>query len=186
MSKSGSSVRTPVVDKNGKMTHVWKKDSAVSTSQKLSVSPVVTDSRKDDRGEIAFARALEICAEHPFYEEKFSPILHDMAESYGNPWVGRTRAVFDRGDGYVIKVPLNQEGVMASTNEFSTAEMDDSLIPVADCKFDFSTGMPLLVMEKVDTNVSNRYGKDMPDWLSYVDGAQVGYNSKGELVAYDL
>lgn len=29
-------------------------------------------------------------------------------------------------------------------------------------------------------------GKNVPDWLSYIDSAQAGVNRKGELVAYDL
>lgn len=110
-------------------------------------------------------------------------------KKYGTPEVGRTRAVFDRGDGYVIKVPLNGEGYMASNTEKRYSEMDDPYIPVAKCWYedDYSVtkeGFGVLVMEKV--KITRADYKNMPDWVMAVDCGQVGYNKAGELVAYDV
>lgn len=110
-------------------------------------------------------------------------------KKYGKPWVGRTRAVFDRGDGYVIKVPINGEGYFSNSREVNGYQMEDPYIPVAECwhQDDYSItpkGVPTLIMEKVE-HCKLDY-RDMPDWVGSVDCAQVGYNKKGELVAYDL
>lgn len=110
-------------------------------------------------------------------------------KKYGKPWVGRTRAVFDRGDGYVIKVPMNGEGYAANNAEVINASMEDPYIPVAECwhQEDYSItpkGVPTLIMEKVEHCRADY--RNMPDWVMSVDGGQVGYNKKGELVAYDL
>jgi hypothetical protein len=182
----GKLVPTSIVDKNGKRTTVHRKAFTPGLNPAVSLPPAQA-AKADEFGERAFAYALEVCSENPTFHEFVPPILEDLADKYGNPSVGRTRAVFDMGDGNVIKVPLNQEGAAASRNEYHSYNMDDPFIPVAKCDFyEEYERVPLLIMEKVDTNVPDRYGKDKPDWVSYVDGAQVGYNSKGELVAYDL
>lgn len=110
---------------------------------------------------------------------------------YGEPEVGRTRAVFDRGDGYVIKVPINGEGFAANSREVTTSEVEDPYTPVADCRHDTvydasSAGVSVLVMEKLSFEGVPRGYNNLPDWVMCVDGGQVGYNRKGELVAYDL
>lgn len=110
-------------------------------------------------------------------------------QKYGKPWVGRTRAVFDRGDGYVIKVPMNGEGYASNGREVNCYQMEDPYTPVAECwhQDDYSItpkGVPTLIMEKVEHCRADY--RDMPDWVMSVDGGQVGYNKKGELVAYDL
>jgi hypothetical protein len=112
-----------------------------------------------------------------------------FTKKYGQPWVGRTRAVFDRGDGYVIKVPMNGEGYAANNAEVINANMDDPYIPVANCwheeAYDITPkGVPTLVMEKVEHCKADY--KNMPDWVMSVDGGQVGYDKNGRLVAYDL
>lgn len=112
-------------------------------------------------------------------------------KKYGEPEVGRTRAVFDRGDGYVIKVPINGEGFIANDREVKTAETENPYTPVAHCYHDTlydvsSEGVSVLVMEKLSFEGVPRSYKDLPDWVGAVDCAQVGYNKKGELVAFDL
>jgi hypothetical protein len=110
---------------------------------------------------------------------------------YGEPDVGRTRAVFDRGDGYVVKVPINGEGFAANSREVITSEAEDPYTPVADCYHDTvydvsSDGVSVLVMEKLTFDGVPKSYKDLPDWVGAVDCGQVGYNKKGELVAFDL
>jgi hypothetical protein len=112
-------------------------------------------------------------------------------KKYGEPEVGRTRAVFDRGDGYVVKVPLNGEGFAANSREVLTSEAGDPYTPVAECYHDVvydvtSEGVSVLVMEKLSFEGVPRGYNDLPDWVMSVDGGQVGYNKKGELVAFDL
>lgn len=116
--------------------------------------------------------------------------IKTYTEKYGVAQVGRTRAVFDRGDGYMVKVPLNGEGFMANRSESLTSASDDTFIPVAKCWMEEDTSIPggsidILVMEKV-TPIEEIDYKKLPDWVGFVDCAQVGHDSKGKLVAYDL
>jgi hypothetical protein len=103
---------------------------------------------------------------------------------YGAPLgMGSSRFAFDRGDGYVVKVPHNERGLIANGTE---ANWDNPGIPLAECwlELDSEGAYYVLVMEKVD-----RYRKnpdDLPFWASCVDCYQVGYNRLNELVAYDL
>lgn len=127
----------------------------------------------------------------PYHGQIRKQIDH-YTKKYGQPLLGRTRAVFDRGDSYMVKVPMNGEDLMANQSEIMTYEAKDPYIPVAECRMetDYSVvpeGMPVLVMEKVDIESASklRY-KDMPDWVGSVDCGQVGYDRKGRLVAYDL
>lgn len=82
--------------------------------------------------------------------------------------------------------------LQAKRSEILTYETKDPYIPVAECRMetDYSVvteGMDVLVMEKVDIQGVSHLGyKDMPDWVGSVDCAQVGYDRKGLLVAYDL
>jgi hypothetical protein len=41
-------------------------------------------------------------------------------------------------------------------------------------------------MEKLSFEGVPRGYNNLPDWVMSVDGGQVGYNKKGELVAFDL
>jgi len=174
-------VLTPIVDRNGKATRVWKNPDAktrelpdVGSSSKFGVAG-------------AYDYAASVAEEDEYMKEVILPILTEFKSRYGEPECGRTRAVFDMGNGYVIKVPIDYEGMMASSNEFSTFEMEDSFIPVAECYFSREFEQPLLIMEKVDTSRNRRPDyKDLPNWVGFVDGGQVGYDSKGRLVAYDL
>lgn len=127
----------------------------------------------------------------PYHGETLK-LIDNYTRKYGEPMIGRTRAVFDRGDGYMLKVPLNGEGMMANSSEIMTYEANDSFIPVAECRIETdysgsSDGIGVMVMEKVDIEpVQNMSYNDLPDWVGYVDCAQVGYDKKGRLVAYDL
>lgn len=116
--------------------------------------------------------------------------IRKYTQKYGVAQVGRTRAVFDRGDGYMIKVPLNGEGFMANRSERLTSESDDTFIPIAKCWEEDDNSIPgegisVLIMEKV-TPIGNISYKELPNWVGYVDCAQVGHDRSGKLVAYDL
>lgn len=144
---------------------------------------------KDNKQRLEYIKGqMQEFAGDEYYDHTLNQIKL-FTKRYGQPMVGRTRAVFDRGDGYVIKVPMNGEGYAANNTEVIHASMDDPWIPVAECwhEEDYSItpkGVPTLVMEKVE-HCRLDY-KELPDWVMSVDGGQVGYNKKGELVAYDL
>ena len=127
---------------------------------------------------------------HPYYDITLKQI-NLYRRKYGEPEVGRTRAVFDRGDGYVVKVPINGESFAANSREARTSEADNPYTPVAECYHDTvydvdPDGVSVLVMEKLNFEGVPRSYRDLPDWVGSVDCGQVGYNRKGELVAYDL
>lgn len=116
--------------------------------------------------------------------------IKKFTREYGTPEVGRTRAVFDRGDGYMIKVPLNGEGFMANRSESLTSEAGDDFIPIAKCWQEDDKSIPdgeinVLIMEKVTPITTIDY-KALPNWVGFVDCAQVGHTKDGKLVAYDL
>ncbi|CAA9364783.1 MAG: hypothetical protein AVDCRST_MAG68-5076 [uncultured Gemmatimonadetes bacterium] len=98
----------------------------------------------------------------------------------------RTRAVYDRGDGYVVKVALNHEGFIANSRE---ANWTSTEVPLAPCWFEWPAdgGDAVLVMEKIVRFVESidEYNA-LPRWTGFVDCAQVGYLADGRLVAYDL
>jgi len=171
-------VRTPVTDKNGKLTHVWKNPEQTDTTQAGTTAvPSAAVAHRYD-----YEYAMDMLTDGEFSEDtELIPVFESLVEQYGDPWCGRTRATFDRGDGFVIKFSLDGEGAIATSNESKWA---DDFIPLADCRMEFIDDIPVLVMEKVEI-VTASY-QDMPDWVGYVDCGQVGRNSKGELVAYDL
>jgi hypothetical protein len=112
-------------------------------------------------------------------------LMHDLRERYGNPKMGSSRATFDRGDGYLIKVALVPIGQNTNRREARVAADPSSEIPMAKCWEETIDGIQVLVIEKVRIP-EGLWGMNLPDWVEQVDFKQVGYNSKGELVAYDL
>lgn len=104
---------------------------------------------------------------------------------------GSTRICFLNRAGRVIKIPFRRFGYDASLLEVHTYENfmskpEEGWTPTAECWFVKVDGIDvwLLSMERIQT--FSRRGKVLPDWVSTVDCGQVGYNSVGELVAYDL
>lgn len=100
--------------------------------------------------------------------------------------VGRTRVVFFLEDGAVVKVPFTEEGIAANRYEADVFNEEDPFIKMAKCNLEKVTenSPEILRMEKVTPILY--WDKPAPDWVSFVDCQQVGINSKGDLVAYDL
>lgn len=115
---------------------------------------------------------------------------------------GASRLTWRLPSGYVIKYPRNLWGV--KDNQLEAAVWKDRFDPekvlahyIAHdqwnenrektiCEFKFARcrlipNTCLLVME----HVAHFNSDDLPNWAREMDGAQVGYNRKGELVAYD-
>lgn len=118
------------------------------------------------------------------YGTKVRKLINELTLAHGTPSIGRTRAVFDMGNGYMMKVPFNDEGEYANGNEVKASSAENPMIPIAECFYHKVGDVDVIMMEKVNM-ISVDYEK-MPDWVGYVDCGQVGLNRKGDLVAYDL
>lgn len=128
----------------------------------------------------------------PAYEENVeagAELLESLSDVPAE--VGRTRHVLMYEDR-VVKVALDEEGCDANDFEASYSEEHgkDGFIPIADSRIEVwnaPSGRPVavLVMERVTPYFSASYS-EMPDWVGYVDCAQVGHDREGRLVAYDL
>lgn len=113
----------------------------------------------------------------------FTDVSNLMTSMYGEAiGAGNERMCWDRGDGYVIKVPYDDAGAFSNGVEADWQHSD--YIPLAKCWLDWLDGFPyaLLIMEKV-TPV--RDFSNLPKWTNAVDCVQVGYTVDGKLVAFD-
>jgi hypothetical protein len=100
---------------------------------------------------------------------------------------GQFRAVWIEGD-IVIKVPVCANGYRAlsgaAANAYEVREAEaggyphprtDDRVPISACRIVWhETGMPIVIMERIDTNPD----RDMPDWSRRVDKEQVGWNER--------
>ena len=119
------------------------------------------------------------------YAKSTKKLLIKLYRKYGAPDTGRTRAVFKTGEGEVIKVAFTNEGDVSNRNEVQNSKLEEPFIPSAAARYEKLNNVDVVIMEEVQIVMVRNYN-DYPDWVGYVDGAQVGYNKKGELVAYDL
>lgn len=127
----------------------------------------------------------EIPADQGFPREQIISVVSKHIERYGEPLgEGRNRVVFDRGDGTVVKIPKNWDGVMDNGREVNWESDDIPLAPCHEVYMDKKKEIMAVVMEKV-TPFTGSF-KDLPQWTGWVDCAQVGYTKDGRLVAYDL
>lgn len=97
---------------------------------------------------------------------------------------GRNRIVFIKDEKWVIKCPLNEEGLEDNYSEskrFAEFGKKD-LVVYAECHISHLNDIPLLTMERAYPIKDN----ELPEWSSYVDGGQVGKTLSGEIVAYDF
>lgn len=118
--------------------------------------------------------------------DQIMAVIYELADDYDFLGYGRSRIVFSYGNNHVVKVPISNDGFMDSGREARTSAMEDSFIPIADCHFiPWDEDFEVLLMERVTPIMGLGYSQ-LPDWVGYVDCAQVGYNSRGAMVAYDL
>lgn len=113
--------------------------------------------------------------------------LHDTLALRYESREGGTRATFFLPTGVVVKVPFTMEGLDSNYSEASWSEKygKDGYIPIAEAFIETWDGLDVLIMERVTPLLRFSY-KDVPDWVGSVDCGQVGYDSEGVLVAYDL
>lgn len=183
-------VRTPTIDSRGRHTHVWRSEAATSGSGRNLSSlgaPPQPPSELELRAIADQTREhiTEIVEESGMDTSRVLAVIEQFWGLYGTPEVGRTRAVFDRGDGTVAKVAINDEGYAANSFEVRASAEPEKYLPVAKSEFlDVDDYCSVVIAERVEIVIARR--SELPDWTDFIDGAQVGYNSAGELVAYDL
>lgn len=115
-------------------------------------------------------------------EESKIDVWIALVKKYGTPFPGRHRVAFSNGR-CVFKFPINDYGYHDNAWEYHKfRNRTEKSLPMARCRIIDIKEIPVLVMEFV-TQVP--YGKDMPSWADFIDCQQVGWNKKGEIVAYD-
>lgn len=112
---------------------------------------------------------------------------------------GTTRICFADGLYRVVKIPYTKLGILSSEREIKHYESflslpadgefnpEEEWIPTAECRY-LNLGfrhIPLLTMERL-FEFPKFDDENLPSWVQWVDCGQVGFNSKGVLVAYDL
>jgi hypothetical protein len=112
-------------------------------------------------------------------------LFNTIRAKYGDPlgW-GNNRVVFDTGKGFVVKIPRNELGTSDNFDAFRCEKPEWCEIArcrLVEIKIENDSYFAL-VMEKVTMPPR---GFKYPDWTSYIDCAQVGFNRAGNLVVYD-
>ncbi|MDK9789931.1 hypothetical protein [Vibrio sp. D431a] len=111
--------------------------------------------------------------------------LHEKLWSkYGQPECGRGRAVYI-GKHVVFKAPRNFGGIRANDWEGSVeASEGERLGKTKYINFDLT----VIAMEKIKhasvDEIIDKLGF-LPDFVASIDSGQVGWNKRGDLVAYD-
>ena len=131
--------------------------------------------------------ALNICFDTNKQNKKARQALDVLSRHYTLLGSGRNRAVFKLKSGnYVIKFPLNEEGVADNDWEASICsnkhEGDEDDVQYPKTRYIELQGFVCCIMEYIEPCDSI---DGMPDWIGFVDCGQVGYNKKGRLLAYD-
>lgn len=183
-----SLIRTPITDRNGRQTHVWKRSTADIPAKRDIPNEPKTDFAKQAESvdsEVLWQVIKETIEDSPLSLDRVMPVLEELEAKYGTPKIGRTRAVFEMGDGRVLKIAINDEGFYSNYLELRESEAEDAYVPMAKTeRLDIDDYNSAVIAEQV-TPVAPDY-KTMPEWVYSVDGGQVGYTSDGRLVAYDL
>lgn len=127
---------------------------------------------------------------------KVRNLREKLTKKYGRVFGrGRHRTVF-ASDKYVVKIPHHEEGQKANEEEhqrYVTASAEDKL-RMAKCKLKEIGGLKVVIMERVQraydlcdyTPREADLPDECPEWIDEdVDCRQVGYDRKGNLVAFD-
>lgn len=108
-----------------------------------------------------------------------------MVAKFGLPEIGTSRAAY-MSKTVVFKVPTTPDGFRDNDWEASLISIPD--MPIARSRHLPNCDIPVVVMERVQPcgpqEIVDRLGA-VPDFVSAVDMAQVGWTRKGRLVAYD-
>lgn len=103
-----------------------------------------------------------------------------MAKNLKLLGIGRNREVFLSPSGkYVVKVPINDLGIYDNAYEAELFAKYGRKDHLAKCRL---IGK-VLVMEYIE--IHRMKYNELPEWVLSVDCLQVGFNRKGQLLAYD-
>jgi hypothetical protein len=122
-------------------------------------------------------------------EQELQEIKRRFFKKFGHGQAGNRRVVYKISDKFVVKVPLNQDGIDHNKEErkiYLSSTKDNCRY--ARCYLfhdkDTSNLVPLLIMDIV-APVQDDERQRLPEWTLSIDLQQVGYNKRGELVAFD-
>jgi len=122
------------------------------------------------------------------YADKTLELVYEYMNKTDSIVCARTRVVFMEKDS-VIKIPITDEGVTASSLEVRTSDgyikSPEDYIPIAKTEAIEKDDLFYIKMERVSP-IENLDYKSLPSWVGMVDGGQVGYTQDNVLVAYDL
>lgn len=112
--------------------------------------------------------------------------LHEkLWKKYGEPKCGNSRATYI-SKNYVFKLPLSEEGIYQNEDECTL--LSDDYWQFAKTRL-IDSDSRLLCMERVEhafyDTIIERLGY-VPEFVMGIDCSQVGFNRRGELVAYDF
>lgn len=114
-----------------------------------------------------------------------------LTEKYGTPiGSGLTRVVWNTGKGHVIKVPRDDKGCNDNTWEASTSIVQNKKSDegYTHCRFflvnDYCVAIAEFVQEASYDDIKEAFNF-IPEWIYYIDCAQVGFDKKGFLKAFD-
>lgn len=114
-------------------------------------------------------------------------LLHKLNAKYEFVGAGRNRATFKLKSGnYVLKVPLNYHGGSDNNFEFKQSK-NNTLFPdivLPKTKLVEVDGFGCLIMENINI-IDLAESDNLPEWTTFIDCCQVGYNKKGILMPYD-
>lgn len=116
-----------------------------------------------------------------------------LRKQYGMYKHGRSRKVYiDRKNNVVYKLPItssNHKHNIQEYHNFLAYQNKESSIPVASCELYYTSDhVPVIVMEYVtDIYRQDKTYANLPAWAKNgtLDSYQVGYNQRGDIVAYD-
>lgn len=119
------------------------------------------------------------------YREKHLPYLKEFPEWYS----GSTRVSYiDRKNGRVYKVPLSCHGEEANKRDARHYKGDPEEwledVPVAECFMYDDVVLSMELVDPIDWETTDE--SELPDWIWDIDSEQAGWDSSGQLVAYDM
>lgn len=109
--------------------------------------------------------------------ERAQKLIDRLIVKYGEPNVGRNRAVFI-SKFCVIKVPINDNGVV--DNDWEASVRSDTTARGRWLRID---GLVCCMQERLRIDIDR---SNLPDWTASIDCAQVGYDRKNNLRAFDF
>lgn len=105
--------------------------------------------------------------------------------------IGRHRRTYKAAEGWVLKFPRCNAGMMDNYRESETWKRygrSDGYANYAECEIVdlyFLTEFPVFPVLWMEWVEETRSFHNLPHWTYMIDCAQVGYNKDGILVAYD-